>query len=172
MENRKNKLGYHENVWYIDATHLFWSKALLVDKNIQYSLYVVDSSRLQIAPWRPLDIFTDTQTGMKATARSMHIQMEYHIFVYFCVTCSIQNHLFIMRIIVNFEQRAHWKIPQLGVCAHAFPPRETNQSRPIGCKEQIADTQGRVFDGLANRKLIDIDICSDGWCDWNSPNPT
>ena len=137
MENRKNKLGYHENVWYIDATHLFWSKALLVDKNIQYSLYVVDSSRLQIAPWRPLDIFTDTQTGMKATARSMHIQMEYHIFVYFCVTCSIQNHLFIMLINVNFEhvriERYHRRVRSC-IASARNKSIETNRMQRTNCR--------------------------------------
>ena len=137
MENRKNKLGYHENVWYIDATHLFWSKALLVDKNIQYSLYVVDSSRLQIAPWRPLDIFTDTQTGMKATARSMHIQMEYHIFVYFCVTCSIQNHLFIMLINVNFEhvhiERYHRRVRSC-IPSARNKSIETNRMQRTNCR--------------------------------------
>ena len=85
----------------------------------------------------------------------MHIQMEYHIFVYFCVTCSIQNHLFIVQINVNF---AHVRIERYHRRMRSCIASARNKSIETGCKEQIADTQGRVFDGLANRKLIDVDM--------------
>ena len=85
----------------------------------------------------------------------MHIQMEYHTFVYFCVTCFIQNHLFIMQINVNF---AHVRIERYHRRVSSCIASARNKSIETGCKEQIADTQGGVFDGLANRKLIDIDM--------------
>ena len=152
----ENRLGFHEGVGYIEATHLFWSKALLVDKNIQCSLYVVDSSRLQIAPWRPLDIFTDTQTGMKATARPPGVCTYKWNIIYLCISaCSIQNHLFIVQINVNF---AHVRIERYHRRVSSCIASARNKSIETGCKEQIADTQGRVFDGLANRKLIDVDM--------------
>ena len=81
--------------------------------------------------------------------------MEYHIFVYFCVTCFIQNHLFIMQINVNF---AHVRIERYHRRMRSCIASARNKSIETGCKEQIADTQGRVFDGLANRKLIDVDM--------------
>ena len=81
--------------------------------------------------------------------------MEYHIFVYFCVTCFIQNHLFIVQINVNF---AHVRIERYHRRMRSCIASARNKSIETGCKEQIADTQGRVFDGLANRKLIDVDM--------------
>ena len=81
--------------------------------------------------------------------------MEYHTFVYFCVTCFIQNHLFIMQINVNF---AHVRIERYHRRMRSCIASARNKSIETGCKEQIADTQGRVFDGLANRKLIDVDM--------------
>ena len=66
---------------------------------------------------------------------------------------SIQNHLFIVQINFNFK---HVRIERYHRRSCIGSAR--NKSIETGCKEQIADTQGGVLDGLENWKLIDFDM--------------